>query len=99
MDKLVAWLRVKCSMDTKGGRIVHVGLRECLVYDLDEFPDSTWSDLKDEFQWVLVDVQSDTSSLSGFVVRLRLRQNHRQRVLVTGALLAAMAAIVAHCLS
>lgn len=99
MEKLVQWVRLKCSMEAKGGRIVIVGLRDCLVFDLDEFTDSTWRELKDQFPWLLIDVQSESTSLSGFVVRLRLRESHYKRVLVTGAILAAMAAIVAHCIS
>lgn len=99
MDKVLARVREHCSMDTKGGRFCLVGMRECMVYDIDEFTESNWSDLKAEFPRLLIDVLSDPSSLSGFAVRLRLANSHHQRVLVTGALLSAMAAVVAHCLA
>ena len=99
MDKVIASVRAKCNMDTRGGRFCHTGLRECLLYDVDEFSETTWSELKSEFPRLQIDVQSEATSLSGFVIRLRLVTSHHQRVIVTGALLAAMCAVVAHCLS
>jgi hypothetical protein len=99
MEKVLARVRELCSMDTKGGRFCYLGVHECMIYDIDEFTETNWSDLKAEFPRLLIDVMSDSTSLGGFVVRLRLGNSHHQRVLVTGALLSAMAAVVAHCLA
>ncbi len=99
MDKVVASVRSKCNMDAQGGRFRHTGLCECLVYDVEEFSETVWSELKAEFPRLQIDVICEPASLSGFAIRLRLVTSHHQRVLVTGALLAAMCAVVAHCLS
>jgi hypothetical protein len=99
MDKVIASMRAKCNMDAHGGRFCHTGLRECLVYDVEEFSETAWTELKAEFPRLQIDVLCEPTSLSGFAIRLRLVTSHHQRVIVTGALLAAMCAVVAHCLS
>lgn len=96
MEKVVALVREKCSVDTSGGRFQHLSLNECLVFDVAEFTEEMHSELKAACPRLLIDIFSDHSSLSGFVIRLRLQKSHHQRVLVTAAALACMAAIVAH---
>ncbi len=99
MQRVITRVREKCNMESSGGRVRISSMHECFVYDVAEFSEATHAALKAEFPRLLVDIMSDPSSLSGFVVRLRMQTSHHQRVVVTAALLASMAAIVAHCLA
>ena len=99
MERVVDLVRRTCSMDTLGGRFQLVSLHEALVFDVAEFTEQMHAELKTECPRLLIDILSDPSSLSGFVIRLRLQTSHHQRIVVTAAMLACMAAIVAHCLA
>ena len=99
MLRVIERVREKCNMDTSGGRVNIASMHECFVYDVAEFSEATQAALRAEFPRLLIDILSDPSSLSGFVIRMRLQTSHHQRVVVTAALLACMAAIVAHSLA
>ena len=97
MEMTVSLIWGCCNMDTRGGR-VHVwpDLCTCLVYDVAKIPDALLTKLKT--MHARVDVLADTCSLSGFVVRVRIRNTSNSRVVVIGAAMACMGAVVLHCL-
>lgn len=84
-------------MDRCGGRVqVCENMRTCMVLDTPTIPDSLLVKLK--AMHTRVDILADSHSLSGFKVRVQLRRDNFTRVVVTGAALACMSAVVAHCL-
>lgn len=99
MDNLVLLIKESCRMEQFGGRVdVLDDMRTCLVYDVAYFPDDLVDKLKNTHHaWI--EIMSDTTSLSGFVVRVTIRPNKMARVVVTGTALACMCAIVAQCLN
>ena len=96
MESLVATIRERCNMDRLGGR-VHVldDMRTCLVYDVAYLP----GNLLDRLSQVgHVEVIAESTSLSGFVVRVTMKPSKTRRVITTAAVLACMGAVVAQCL-
>jgi hypothetical protein len=96
MEDLVCMIREDCNMHKYGGRI-HVvdNMKTCIVYDVAQFP----SELMDKLlRSTYVEILAESTSLSGYVVRLTLRPNKTTRVVTTAAVLACMCAVVTHCL-
>ena len=96
MEALVRLIKEECEMSRLGGR-VHVidNMRTCLVYDVLQFDKHVMTRL---FARAYVEVISDTTSLSGYVMRLTLRPHKVSKVLAVTCLLACLCAIFVHCL-
>jgi hypothetical protein len=95
MDSIVASIREQCNVGQLGGRI-HVldDMRTCIVYDVAYLP----GHLLDKLSQVShVEVLAESTSLSGFVVRVTLRPSRARRVVTTAAVLACMCAVVVQC--
>lgn len=92
----MALIREQCQMDRLGGRVqVMDDLRSCVVYDVGHFS----SRLMERLQGLgHVEVLAETTSLSGYVVRITLKQSKVTRVVTTAAALACMCAVVTQCI-
>ena len=84
MDRLVRQARELCKMDLYGGRVQVVGTSGLVLYDVAHVP----HELLDVFRGAKVDIVSESTSLSGFVVRIALRQDKTMRVLAAWTVLA-----------
>jgi hypothetical protein len=96
MEAAVAMIREQCQMDRLGGR-VHVmdDLRTCVVYDVSHVS----SRLVEKLQACAhVEIFAESTSLSGYVLRITLKPNKVKRVVTTAAALACMCAVVTQCL-
>jgi len=82
MDSAVQLIRECCRMDQLGGR-VHVvdDMRTLLVYDVAHFPAELVAKLK-LFRGASVEVLAETTSLSGFVVRVRVSKRRNKLVVL-----------------
>jgi hypothetical protein len=99
MQSVVARLRSGLQMETRGGRVLHPSLHDAVVMDVSALTDAVWTDLKAAHPALAIDIVAEPLSLSGFAIRLRLRERVHSRLLLTAGLLAAMGAVVAHCLA
>lgn len=97
MECVVNLIKTSCDFERNGGR-VHVcsDMQTCMVYDVCYFPDELITNLK-KYN-AKIEILAESTSLSGYVMRLTLRSHAHFRVLFTGAALTCMSAIVMHCL-
>ena len=85
MDRVVEEVRDICKMDTYGGRIsVRQDFNSLTVWDVAHVP----PELVERLRGARVEVLAESTSLSGFVIRITLRRDKRARVLAAWVLLA-----------
>ena len=85
MDRLVTEARELCKMDAYGGR-VHVvpDMQTLLLYDVAYVP----HDFVDRMRGCKVEIVAETTSLSGFVVRVTRRSSKVVRVMAAWVVMA-----------
>jgi len=96
MNHVITLVRAGCRVESRGGRFQLLSLRECIVHDVATFPDALWTSLKAQYPRLEIEIVGDRESLSGFHVRMCLSTSHRSRILLTLAVVACLAAVVAH---
>lgn len=96
MESAVAMIREQCQMDRLGGRVqVMDDMHTCVVYDVGHFSSRLLDSLQARAH---VEIFSESTSLSGYVVRVTLKPSKVRRVVTTAAALACMCAVVTQCL-
>jgi hypothetical protein len=96
MDHVITLVRAGCRIESRGGRVKLLSLSECVIHDVPTFPDTMWTSLKAQYPRLEIEIVGDRESLSGFYVHMRLNTSHRGRILLTLAVVACLAAFVAH---
>jgi len=89
-------IRVGCRVESRGGRFQLLSLNECVLHDVPTFPDALWTNLKAQYPCLEIEVVGDRESLSGFRVHMHLNTSHRWRIMLTLAVVAVLAAVMAH---
>jgi len=95
MDATVKLIRELCQMDVCGGRIQLMdSLTSCEVYDVAYFP----NELIERLGRAHIEVIAESTSLSGFVVRVTLKTDRFARCVATCVAFVSVGFVVLHCL-
>ena len=91
MDTVVSLLKEHFQMDKRGGR-VHVldDMKTCYVYDVYQFDRSIFNKLSNITH---IEIQAESTSLSGYVVKLSLKPKLITKVFTTLVFMACLCGI------